>query len=105
MLETVEGFDYQIDWNPSKAASNLRKHGISFDAAATVFLDPMARTIADSDHDDLEERWITMGFTGGAVVLVVVHTWQDRSQNSARVRIISARHPTGWELKLYEDNL
>ncbi len=101
----MEGFDYQIDWNPSKAALNLRKHGISFDAAATVFLDPMARTMTDSDHDDMEERWITMGVTGGGVVLVVVHTWQDLTANSARVRIISARRPTGWELQLYEENL
>ena len=52
-----------------------------------------------------KERWITMGITGGGIVLVVVHTWQDLTANSARLRIISARRPTGLELRLYEDNL
>ena len=52
------------EWNAAKAKSNLRKHGVSFEEAATVFLDPLALTFSDPDHSLAEEREITIGNTG-----------------------------------------
>ena len=52
---------FEFEWEPAKAASNLRRHGISFELAATVFQDPLMRSIPDEDHSEFEERWITIG--------------------------------------------
>jgi uncharacterized DUF497 family protein len=51
----------EFDWDPVKAASNAAKHGVTFEEAITVFLDPLARSILDRDHEADEERWITLG--------------------------------------------
>jgi uncharacterized DUF497 family protein len=48
---------YEFDWDPAKASSNLRNHGVAFDQAATVFLDPLALTVYDVASSDDEERW------------------------------------------------
>jgi uncharacterized DUF497 family protein len=53
--------NYNFEWDPKKAHSNKDKHGVSFEEAATVFLDPMAMTIYDPDHGEIEDRWITIG--------------------------------------------
>jgi len=52
----------KFSWNPSKATANLKKHGISFEEARTVFFDDYARLIADPEHSDDEERFILLGF-------------------------------------------
>jgi hypothetical protein len=54
---------YDFTWDPTKAASNIVKHGVSFTEAASVLLDPFALTIFDAAHSDLEERWFTLGMT------------------------------------------
>ena len=69
--------------------SNQRKHGISFSAAARVFLDPLASSWLDSIVDD-EERWHTVGLAGGVVLLLVVHTIREEN-GEEKIRIISAR--------------
>ena len=85
-------------WDVAKAASNLRKHGVSFEEAATVFQDPLALTISDPDHSDTEDRWIIMGMSEMHRFLVVVHV-----ERGSRIRIISARKATRRERQDYEE--
>ena len=87
----------EFEWDADKAASNLAKHGVSFDEAATVFGDPLAMTYFDPDHSDDEDRFITFGFSVNGDVLVVSHTDRDD-----KTRIISARRATRSERKSYE---
>jgi len=83
-----------------KAAANVRKHQITFEEAASVFLDPSAITFWDPDHSEDEVREITIGRSGSQRVLFVAHTAR---QN--RVRIISARRATRQEQKQYEEGI
>jgi uncharacterized DUF497 family protein len=87
-----------FEWDPAKAAANARKHGISFEEAASVFGDPAALTFADPDHSADEERWITIGRSGRQRVIFVAHTERD-----TRIRIISARPATRREQEQYEE--
>ncbi len=84
-------------WDADKARTNERKHGVSFDEAATIFGDPLSVVIPDPDHSEDEDRFILMGSTYLGRVLVVVHT--DRVDN---IRIISARLATKNERRAYE---
>ena len=92
---------YVFEWDRAKAAINLRKHKVSFELAATVFLDRFATSIPDADHSAFEERWITMGYARDGRLLVVSHTWTE-SGGEAGVRIISARPATRNEWHQYE---
>jgi uncharacterized DUF497 family protein len=87
-----------FEWNPRKAESNLRKHGVPFTEAATVFGDELAITVPDPDHSDEEDRFITIGWSNHRRLLIVSHT--DRND---RIRIISARELTPSERKDYEE--
>lgn len=86
-------------WDPNKAAANLKKHGVSFEEASTVFLDTLSQTGADPDHSAGEERWLTFGVSKAGRFLVVSHTDEGET-----VRIISARAGTTPERKLYEES-
>lgn len=88
----------QFEWNPDKAALNLKKHGVSFDEAATVFNDSLSVTFPDSDHSYGEERYVIIGVSNVNRLLIVAHT--DRAD---RVRLISARKATRFERRFYED--
>jgi uncharacterized DUF497 family protein len=88
----------QFEWDPDKARRNRRKHGATFEEAATVFSDPLAVTYPDPDHSLSEQRFITAGMSGAGRVLIVAHV--DRDEN---VRIISARLTTPTERKYYEE--
>ena len=61
-------------WDPKKAASNLKKHGVGFDEASTVFLDSLSITGADPDHSQGEMRWLTFGLSKSGHFLAVSHT-------------------------------
>lgn len=87
-----------FDWDSKKAATNLRKHGVSFDEAATVFLDPHAVSGHDPDHSIGEERYITFGYSRLGRLLAVCHTYRP-----GRIRIVNARRVTRGERKLYEE--
>jgi len=87
----------QFEWDAEKAASNLKKHGVSFKEAATAFGDPFSATIADPDHSEDEDRYVLLGQTYQGRLVVVVHT--DREET---VRIISARLASGRERKSHE---
>ena len=86
-----------FEWNTNKAESNLRKHGVSFQEAASVFGDDLGITVYDPDHSKDEDRYITIGWSDRRRLLIVSHT--DREE---RIRIISARALTPSERKDYE---
>ena len=88
----------QFEWDTAKAAENLAKQGVSFEEAATVFLDTLSVTGPDPDHSVGEERFITFGISTSGRLLVVAHT--DRGDT---IRIISARPATRGERKIYEE--
>jgi uncharacterized DUF497 family protein len=87
----------EFKWDPRKARTNLRKHGVSFTEAGTIFGDDLAITVSDPDHSDNEDRYITIGWSDRRRLLIVSHT--DRGD---RIRIISARELTKAERKEYE---
>ena len=84
-------------WDPRKASRNLRKHGVPFEEAATVFLDPIAWTFYDPDHSLVEDRTITIGFSRSGRVLFVSHC----EEGEETIRIISARKATPKERSDY----
>ena len=87
----------QFEWDPTKAARNLTKHGVSFDEASSVFGDPLAITIGDPDHSIDEGRFLTTGLSGEQRLLVVSHVYRGGS-----IRIITAREATRQERRQYE---
>lgn len=88
----------EFEWDPIKAETNERKHGVSFFEAAAVFGDTFSLTFPDPDHSNDEERFITIGTTQQQRLVIVAHT--DRGN---RIRIISARPVTRDERKIYEE--
>ena len=64
----------RFEWDPKKAAANLKKHGVSFQEAATVFGDPLAITFQDPDHSEDEERQVTFDLSLRKRLIVVSHT-------------------------------
>ncbi|MDD3518500.1 MAG: BrnT family toxin [Chromatiales bacterium] len=88
----------RFEWNPKKAAANLRKHGVSFEEASTALRDELALTGHDPDHSLEEDRLITFGISVTGRLLAVAHT-----ERQGRIRIISARCATRPERKFYEE--
>ena len=87
----------EFEWDPNKAAANLKKHNVSFHEAATVLSDPLAVTVSDPDHSMDEDRYITVGLSNRSRLLIVAHT-----ERGNRIRIISARELTRAERESYE---
>jgi uncharacterized DUF497 family protein len=92
--------DVRFEWDESKNAINLKKHKISFDEATTVFYDERARIINDPDHSAGEDRFIILGLSKKANLLVVCHC--QRSSETV-IRIFSARKATKTETNQYLD--
>ena len=88
----------EFEWDPKKAAVNIRKHDITFQEAATVFGDPLAVTFEDPDHSAIETRQITFGLSLKKRFLIVSHT-----ERGGRTRIINARLMDRNERKIYEE--
>lgn len=88
----------EFTWDPKKAAANLRKHGVSFEEALTVFSDPLARIHDDPVHSARESREIIVGHSTNGRVLLVSFT-----ERSGVIRLISARRATRQERKDYEE--
>ncbi|MFA4903663.1 MAG: BrnT family toxin [Desulfobaccales bacterium] len=88
----------KFEWDPDKAATNEKKHGVTFLEAATIFGDPLAITFVDPDHSVNEQRFLSFGLSRFGRLLIVSHT--DRE---GRIRIISARVMTRQEVKIYEE--
>jgi uncharacterized DUF497 family protein len=85
-------------WDPKKATSNLRKHGVSFHEATTALRDPLSTTGRDPDHSDEEERFITFGLSARQRLLVVGF-----AEREDTIRIITARLATKKERSIYEE--
>jgi uncharacterized DUF497 family protein len=92
----------RFDWGETKSASNLRKHGVGFEAASLVFDDPLHLSVQDRNVDG-EQRWQTIGMAGGVLLLLVAHTFEDEDEEEV-VRIISARKANAGERSRYEDD-
>jgi hypothetical protein len=88
------------EWDSTKANANLRKHGVSFAEAASIFLDPLALTFDDPDHSEEESREITIGVSNRKRTVFVSHCLR-----GDRTRIISARKATQREKKQYAETL
>jgi uncharacterized DUF497 family protein len=88
----------RIEWDAEKAKLKFKKHGVSFEEAATALSDPMAATGYDPDHSMTEERYITFGVSRKGHLLLVAHT-----EKGDTLRIISARKASKGERELYEN--
>ena len=86
----------EIEWDSDKADSNLKKHGVSFEEAATALLDPMALAQEDAASEG-EQRWVLIGMSAQMRLLTVVYTLRRQD----RVRLISARKAARKEAKYY----
>jgi hypothetical protein len=92
----------RFSWDPRKAQTNLRKHGVSFQEAETVFLDEHALLIDDPDPTGGDDRFLLLGLSAGARVLVVCHCVRERGEI---IRIISARRADKKERSQYLERL
>ncbi|MBE9189657.1 BrnT family toxin [Gloeocapsopsis crepidinum LEGE 06123] len=88
----------QFEWDNSKAASNLSKHGVSFEEAKTVFDDPLYIDFYDPDHSEVEERYLIVGLSSRERLLIVSYTERKNS-----ICLISAREVTRTEQEAYEE--
>lgn len=88
----------RFEWDPANASANNKKHGVSFEEAQTVFYDDFAVQFFDDEHSTKEDRFIMLGMSSSARLLVVVHA--ERADGEV-VRIISARKATRSEAKFY----
>jgi len=87
-----------FEWDKAKSESNVKKHGVSFPEATTVFYDENAMVISDEDHSGSEERFVILGLSTKLRILVVVHCYKESDKI---IRIISARKATKNEQKQY----
>ncbi len=94
--------ELRFDWDPRKAAENLRRHRVSFEEAQTAFLDEEALVIEDPDHSEVEDRFILLGMSGGLRVLFVCHCVREAG---SLIRIISARRANRHEQEQYRERL
>jgi len=93
--------DISFEWDSTKEALNVKKHGVSFEEAKTVFYDENALVISDPDHSLEEDRFIIMGLSSASRILVVVHCFRN---GGSSIRIISARRAGTKEKKPYLEN-
>jgi hypothetical protein len=90
--------DIRFEWDPAKALANLRKHGVAFAEAETVFSDDLALLVDDPDHSSEEDRFVLLGLSAAPRILVVVHAYRVAADT---IRIISARKATASERSMY----
>ena len=90
----------EFNWDSKKAKANIEKHGVSFEEAASVFYDPLAKSAQDPDHSEDESRFILIGHSQKNNLLFVVHVYKE---NPDTIRIISARKATKKEKRDFED--
>ncbi|MBI5528439.1 MAG: BrnT family toxin [Deltaproteobacteria bacterium] len=92
----------RFSWDDEKAAENLRKHGVSFEEATSVFADENARLKQDAEHSEEEDRFVLLGFSAKLRLLVVCHAYREADEV---IRIISARSATPNERRQYRSCL
>lgn len=96
--EGGQGGRLRFQWNGVKARANSRRHGVAFEEAITVFLDPLAATVPVPAHSENEHRFVTIGYAATGRLLLVCHTPRHGSE-----RIVSARLATRHERRRYEE--
>jgi hypothetical protein len=96
---------FQFEWDELKAAANVRKHGVSFELASTVFNDPRLLSIADLEHSEAEERWFSVGCASNGAMLSIVYVWSESDPATTKIRLIMARQATRNEIRHYEESL
>jgi uncharacterized DUF497 family protein len=101
----VHARQFQFEWDESKAVANVRKHGVPFELARTVFNDPRLLTVADLQHSDFEDRWFSIGCASNTAMLSVVYLWSDVDPATTKIRLISARKATQNEIMQYQEGL
>jgi len=89
----------RFEWNVAKAASNEKKHGVTFEEAKSVFYDDFAIQFFDDENSELEDRFLILGLSNQSKILLICHCEQDSGN---LIRIISARKATAKERKLYK---
>jgi hypothetical protein len=89
----------RVVWDPRKAASNQRKHGVHFSDAETVLFDPLALTSEDARAQG-EQRFVSIGADSSGRIVVVVYSYRGQA-----IRLISARNATGGERRSYEEGI
>jgi uncharacterized DUF497 family protein len=99
----LDGHQYQFEWDEVKAASNARKHGVSFDLAATIFHDPRLISLPDLEHSEAEDRWFSIGLAGNGEMFSVVYRWWQSDPATTTIRLISARPATATEVRHYQE--
>ena len=92
----------RFQWDERKNRGNRTKHGVWFEEAQSVFDDPNARLFADPEHSKEEDRFILLGVSSEARLLVVVHCYRE---SDSMIRIISVRRATKKEVKFYEEGI
>jgi uncharacterized protein len=102
--------EIDFDWDPNKAAANIRKYGISFEEASSVFYDERSRLIYDPDHSQDEDRYILLGVSEESRLLMVCHLYKENDGlrptiGHRLIRIISARPATKDERRQYQEFL
>ena len=93
--------EIRFDWDPRKASSNEKKHGVAFEEAQSVFFDEQALLLEDQQPRHEEERFVLLGLSASLRILVVIHAVREEDL----IRIISARKATRLETREYENRL
>ena len=91
----------QFEWDEIKAATNVRKHGVTLEVASTVFRDPQLLTTADLEHSEIEDRWFSVGWATNGTILSIVYLWSESDSEATKIRLISARSATQTEIRRY----
>ena len=94
---------FQFEWDEIKAAANVRKHGVPFELACTVFHDTRLLTTADLEHSETDERWFSIGAASNGAILSVVYLWSESEPAWMEIRLISARKATEKESRQYQE--
>lgn len=102
IVERLTILQYNFEWDSKKAQINYRKHKVTFERVATVFLDPRAISVYDEVHNQVEDRWITLGIDKTGNLIVVCHTFEELSKDEYRIRIFSTRKATKKERQQYK---
>ena len=89
----------EFEWNPAKNKANLKRHGVSFEEAKSVFYDDYAVQFYDENHSEQEDRFLLLGMSNRSKLLMIVHYERD---NGNKIRLISARKATSNESTYYE---
>ncbi|MBL8233233.1 MAG: BrnT family toxin [Bryobacterales bacterium] len=95
---------FQFEWDEAKAAANLRKHGVSFELASSIFGDPRILSLADTAHSESEERWFSIGMASNGVPMSVAYLWTDNGAGLIKIRLITARRSTATEIRYYTES-